>query len=128
MPTALELTRKDWRSYIEGHSLRPTLRELTPGEQRERSHLLARAKEVAATLKSRFAVRRVVLFGSLAHESWFVSGSDVDLAIEGLDARYYWEAWRLAEEIIKDRPVDLIEIEAATESLKGAIERYGVEL
>jgi predicted nucleotidyltransferase len=79
-------------------------------------------------LKSRFAVRRVVLFGSLAHISWFTSGSDVDLAVEGLDTKEYWEAWRLAEEIIGDRPVDFIEIEAAMESLKQAIKRYGVEL
>lgn len=32
------------------------------------------------------------------------------------------------EEVIGDRVVDLIEIETAEESLRQAIERYGVEL
>jgi predicted nucleotidyltransferase len=69
-----------------------------------------------------------VLFGSLAHEAWFAPDSDVDLAVEGLASDDYWRAWRLAEEIIGDRLVDLIEIETAGESLRRAIERYGIEL
>ncbi len=79
-------------------------------------------------LKSRFGVRRVVLFGSLAHAAWFNPTSDVDLAVEGLPTDAYWKAWRLAEEFITGRPVDLIEIESAGESLRRAIQRYGVEL
>ena len=79
-------------------------------------------------LKARFGVRRVVLFGSLAHAAWFVPDSDVDLAVEGLAGDDYWRAWRQIEEIIGDRPVDLIEIEMAGESLRRAIQRYGVEL
>jgi predicted nucleotidyltransferase len=54
--------------------------------------------------------------------------SDVDLVVEGLAGEDYWRAWRLIEEIIADRPVDLIEIETAGESLQRAIRRYGVEL
>jgi len=57
-----------------------------------------------------------------------VPDSDVDLAVEGLIGEDYWRAWRLAEEIIGDRPVDLIEMETAGESLRRAIQRYGVEL
>ena len=52
----------------------------------------------------------------------------MDLAVEGLAADAYWEAWRLAEEIVGDRPVDLIEIETASPSLREGIERYGMEL
>jgi len=69
-----------------------------------------------------------VVFGSLAHAAWFIPDSDVDLAVEGLAPKDYWQAWRMVEEIISDRPVDLIEIEAAGESLRRAIERYGIEL
>lgn len=79
-------------------------------------------------LKTRFGARRVVLFGSLAHVAWFMPDSDVDLAVEGLAGDDYWQAWRLVEEIIGDRPVDLIEIEMVGESLQRAIQRYGVEL
>ena len=64
-------------------------------------------------LKSRFAARRVVLFGSLTYASWLVRDSHVDLAIERLVSEDYWQAWRLVEEIIGDRPVNLIEIETS---------------
>lgn len=128
MPTALELTREGWKPYLEAARHRPTPPEPTPAERRERAHLLARVREAAEALKARFAVRRVVLFGSLAHAAWFMPDSDVDLAVEGLAGVDYWEAWRLVEKVIGDRPVDLIEIERAGESLHRAIERYGVEL
>jgi hypothetical protein len=53
----------------------------------------------------------------------------VDLAVEGLKSgKDYWEAWRVVEEIIADRLVDLIEIETAGESLRQAIQRHGAEL
>ena len=128
MPTALELTREGWSSYLTAAQRRPTLPQITPSEQRAREQLLDRVRDAAAVLKARFGVRRVVLFGSLAHAAWFVPDSDVDLAVEGLAGDDYWRAWRQIEEIIGDRPVDLIEIEMAGESLQRAIQRYGVEL
>ena len=128
MPTALELTREQWLPYIEAVRRRPELPELTPAEQHQRERLLVRVRQVATELKFRFKVKRVILFGSLAHADWFAPDSDVDLAVEGLRAKDYWQAWRLAEEIIEHRPVDLIEIETAKESLRRAILRYGMEL
>ena len=128
MPTALELTREGWSSYLTAARRRPALPEITPAEQRTREQLLDRVREAAAVLKVRFGVRRVVLFGSLAHAAWFVPDSDVDLAVEGLAGDDYWRAWRQIEGIIGDWPVDLIEIEMAGESLRRAIQRYGVEL
>lgn len=128
MPTALELTREGWKPYLEAARRRPALPEPTAAEQGERARLLARVREAAEALKAQFDVRRVVLFGSLAHAAWFVPDSDVDLAVEGLREDDYWEAWRLVEEVIGDRPVDLIEIESAGESLRRAVDRYGVEL
>jgi len=88
---------------------------------------LKRIAQAAALLKKQFGARRVILFGSLAHEAWFASDSDVDLAVEGLRGNY-WQAWRKAEEIVGDREVDLIEIEGASDSLQRAIRRYGVDL
>lgn len=128
MPTALELERGEWRRYQRGLLRRSVPRQLTPEEQRERDRLLARVRELAKMLKRQFGVRKVVLFGSLARMSWFTPGSDVDLAVEGLETRKYWRAWKLAEEIIADRPVDFVEIESVSDSLKKAIDRYGVEL
>ena len=68
------------------------------------------------------------LFGSLAHAAWYMADSDIDLAVEGLKARDYFQAWRVVEELVQDRPVDLIEIERASASLRKAIERHGIDL
>ena len=128
MPTALELTCEEWQPYLEATRKRATSPTLTPRERFERERLLDRIRDLATVLRKRFHARRVVLFGSLAHAAWFAPDSDVDLAVEGLAPDAFWEAWRLAEEMIPDRPVDLIEIESATPSLRKAIERYGVDL
>ena len=128
MPTALELTCEGWKSYLEAARRRAVSSELTPAERRIRERLLDRVREAALMLKTRFGARRVILFGSLAHIAWFMPDSDVDLVVEGLAVEDYWQAWRLVEEIVADRPVDLIEIETAGESMQRAVRRYGVEL
>jgi predicted nucleotidyltransferase len=102
--------------------------KLTAATQQEREHLLQRVREAAAAIKTRYGAERVVLFGSLAHAAWFAPNSDVDLAVEGLKNEDYWQAWRLVEEIIGDHAVDLVDLDMASESLKGSIRRYGVEL
>jgi len=128
MPTALELTLEKRKRYLEAAKHRPPPPELTQAERDERERLLERIREAAAMLKTRFSVRRVVLFGSLAHAAWFTPDSDVDVAVEGLEGDAYWQAWRLLEGIIAVRPVDLVELETAREPLQRAIQRYGVEL
>jgi len=128
MPTALELTREGWKHYVEAasHRLEPVV--VSPEGEEARKQLLTRVHKAAAALKTHFAVRRVVVFGSLAHAAWFMPDSDVDLAVEGLAPKDYWQAWRMVEEIINDRPVDLVEIEAVGGSLRQAIERDGIDL
>jgi len=127
MPTALELTHEGWKSYLSSARGR-TIPEPTAAEADVRDRLLNRVREAVAVMKSRFGVRRVILFGSLAYPFSSVSVSDVDLAVEGLAADDYWRAWGLAEEVINDRPVDLVEMERASEALRRAIARHGVEL
>ncbi len=126
MPTALELGREGWKPYIRANR-QPAQSELTI-QQQERDQLLERVRKVAHCLKKQFGARRVLIFGSLAHAGWFAKDSDVDLAVEGIAGDDFWEAWRLAEEIVGDRPVDLIDIEMAGKSLTQSIDRYGVEL
>jgi predicted nucleotidyltransferase len=128
MPTALELTREERNRYLAAARRRPTQPKLTPDEWSERERLIERLRKAAAVLKAGFGARRVILFGSLAHVAWFTPDSDVDLAVEGLVGDIYWQAWRFLEEKIPDRPVDLVELETARESLRRAIQRYGVEL
>ena len=128
MQTALELGRKGWKRYLKSSRHRIPEAQLSPSEQKERKHLLIQIQKAADEIKSRFKIRRIVLFGSLAHEGWFSQHSDVDLAVEGLQGGDYWQAWRIAEEAIKDRSVDLIEIESSGIALRQAIDRYGLEL
>ena len=128
MATALELTRKGWQHYIEGARRRPKLPAPPPSVQEEREHLLALVRYAASELKARFGVRRVFLIGSLVQEACFSAHSDVDLAAEGLAGDEYWDAWRMIEEMIPDRPVDLIDMETAGESMLRTIQRYGMEL
>lgn len=129
MATALELTGEGWKSYLEGARRRFAVPELAEPEKKDREHLLERVRRAAGILKNQFGARRVLLFGSLAQPYWFREDSDVDLAVEGLKSgKDYWEAWKVVEEIIADRLVDLIEIESAGESLRRAIQRHGAEL
>lgn len=128
MPTALELSRKGWKHYVEAASRRLEPVAVRPEVEETRKQLLTRVHKAAAALRSRFAVRRVVVFGSLTHAAWLIPDSDVDLAVEGLAPKDYWQAWRMVEEIIGDRPVDLVEIGSARESLRQAIERDGIDL
>lgn len=128
MPTALELSQEEWDRYVRAASRRAAPAEPSAKEQAERERLLQLARKAANVLKTQFGVQRVLVFGSLAHSAWFVSDSDVDLAVEGLPGEKYWAAWNLVEDIIGDRQVDLIDIETASDSLRHAIERHGIEL
>ena len=101
MPTALELSREEWQPYIEAAKKRMASPNFSSAEQEQREQLLMRVRDAARQLKSEFNVQRVILFGSLADADWFVSDSDVDLAIEGLAPDNFWHAcgrchWRSA--------------------------------
>ncbi len=128
MPTALELKREGWQTYLQAAQHRPSPPELKAIDKDEHEQLLKRVHKAAVALRTRFGAKRVILFGSLAHAAWFTLDSDVDLVVEGMPGEAYWQAWRAVEEIIGDRPVDLIEFEMASESLKKAVRRYGVAL
>lgn len=128
MPTVLELTQEQRQHFIESarHALAQPDRRVE--DPTVRAQLLERAKHAAADLKRRFSVQRVILFGSLAHAGWFAPDSDIDIAVEGLPATDYWDAWRLVEEAFRERAVDLIDLESASASLRRSINRHGVEL
>jgi len=128
MPTARELTREEWKRYRGPAPQWAESPELSPEEQQVRDQLVVRVRAAAALLKTRYAARRVILFGSLAHSAWFTSDSDVDLVVEGVAGTDYWRAWKEVEKVLGDRVVDLIEMETVGESLRRAIERYGVAL
>jgi predicted nucleotidyltransferase len=128
MATALELKRVGWQSYVNIAGHRSNRPEVTALESATRLEVLKRVRKAVRQLNDTFPVRRVLLFGSLAHQGWFAPDSDVDLAVEGLRPRDYWKAWQLLDEAVGIRRVDLVDLETASESLRQAIERYGIEL
>ncbi len=128
MATTADIAAEDLNRYRDAARRRAASRTLTPSDVAARDDLLKRVRRVATILRTRYSAKRVILFGSLAHEAWYVADSDVDLAVEGLPDDTFWRAWRAVEEIIGDRPVDLVEIETVGESLRSAIERRGVSL
>ncbi len=124
MATARELGPAGWTSYLGPATTAPP--GITAGGE-DSKRRLERVRRAAVRLKE-LGARRVVLFGSLAHEGRSTLASDVDLAVLDLPADRFWDGWRLAEEIVGDRPVDLVVLEQASEPLRRAIERDGVEL
>jgi uncharacterized protein len=128
MATALELTRKGWQHFVGNAKHRSRSVQQSPEDKTERERLLALVRDAARILKARYGVQRVILIGSLAMEEAFSYQSDVDLAVEGLGVDDFFEAWRLIEEIIHDRPVDLIDMESAGDSMRQMIGRYGIEI
>lgn len=102
--------------------------------RRERdARAMARAGRIRAQLpaaktllQQRYGADRVVLFGSFARGD-VSEHSDVDLAVEGLDGAGCFTAIADSTGLL-DTPVDLIEIERASESLRARIAHEGIEL
>jgi predicted nucleotidyltransferase len=94
-----------------------------------KDELLINVHKVAKVLHHQYGAVRVVLFGSLAYGArWWREASDIDLAVEGLTGKNYWRAWKTVEEMLPGRTVDLVDFDMATNSLKMAIDHYGLEL
>jgi predicted nucleotidyltransferase len=95
-------------------------------DREARERLSERVREAALALRADCGVRRVFLFGSLAHAAGSSPDSDVNLVVAGLADDEYWRAWRRVGEIIGDRLVDLADRETARESLRQANKRCGM--
>jgi predicted nucleotidyltransferase len=96
---------------------------------KDKDELLINVRKVAKVLHHQYGAVRVVLFGSLAYGAkWWRDASDIDLAVEGLKGKDYWQAWKTVEDMLPDRTVDLVDFDMATNSLKMAIDHYGIEI
>jgi predicted nucleotidyltransferase len=124
MPTALELGKSQWRMYRDRYD-----REPLDGSKRQKQNvddLIRHAHLLGNRIKREFGARRVLLFGSLAGKNDFTEKSDIDLAVEGLTGSQFWQVWKLAEDYFPDHPVDVVEFELASKSMREAIEKHGV--
>ncbi len=88
--------------------------------------LQARMPAAAAVLRSDFGASRVGVFGSLV-AGRFDESSDVDIYVDSVAPGRFFEAVdRLC--VLFGRPVDLIELRAASESLRARIAAEGVDV
>jgi predicted nucleotidyltransferase len=69
----------------------------------------------------------VYLFGSVLDPALFRLSSDIDIAVRGVPADRYYEAWRVAETASGVR-LDLIRLEDAVEWLVAEVETRGERL
>ena len=108
-------------SYIAGGRRRRAQEEAA--DRRYRDQARREARRAAQLLAEHYGVRRVTLFGSLLGDR-FQQGSDIDLAVEGLDpARFFRADAHLAREI--EVPVDLKLLRDCPELLRQRIADEG---
>jgi len=125
MPTALELGKKGWKSFLGKKRYIPHLSNI---QQIEREKLINTAYHAATLLKKEFQFTRIILFGSLVHKAWFSEDSDIDLAVEGLPTNQYFKALSRLESMISSRKVDLVDMSEIAEPVKKMIISEGIEL
>ena len=88
----------------------------------------AAAQCAADLLRAEFDVERVVLFGSVARGAYLGPRSDVDLAVEGLEAQAHAQAVDRVQDVAGHAWIDLVRIEQGSGSLRQAIETTGIGL
>lgn len=88
---------------------------------------LALARDLARLLVERHGATRVILVGSLARGD-FKSGSDIDLAAEGIPAESFFAAGAELEQAAGWIGVDLVPLESASAFFREEAERDGVSL
>ena len=82
--------RHDFGEYVKAWQERLVKQERE--KQKRVQHLRQVAQVCARRLVQNFGVSKVYLFGSLLEEGLAHDRSDIDLAVEGLDERLYFEA------------------------------------
>ena len=94
-----------------------------------RKALLSSARLMAAEVHKRYSGISIYLFGSLVSaERWREADSDVDIAVVGINGADYWQIWKLAEGMLPECKLDLVDLEMATPGFRHAVESTGVKL
>ena len=114
--TALQITSEELAVY------RATARQREEQERHERAQRAQRAwrlaQQAAILLKEQFGARRVLLFGSQAHDEGFHRRSDVYLAVEGIPSRDFWRAWGALDALGAEFEIDLLDVGTAPPTLR----------
>lgn len=100
-------------------------------KEREETELEARSTQLIEKIRvcadeiRKLGGKRIILFGSLA-AGRFRKGSDVDIAVEGLSVKGYFEALGILEDILGDVPFDLVDMREALPSVREKIKKEGI--
>jgi uncharacterized protein len=90
---------------------------------------LYRAGQIAHMLKTRYDIKNVYLYGSLAKEEYFDSKSDIDLYIENWKEKLnYWRMLNEAESIARPYNISIITDKEILPSFKKNVEKEGITL
>lgn len=80
------------------------------------------ATHCANLLQERFGAKRVIPFGSVVKAGTWHSGSDLDLAVEGVAPEQLFRAWSMLRALLPPGlDVDLVALEQANEGLRARI-------
>jgi predicted nucleotidyltransferase len=81
---------------------------------------------IAETLRRSYGAGiRVYLFGSVLDRDSFHLGSDLDIAVEGLDPKKYWSAHGEVETLAGSTVVDFVRFETADPGLRAHLRTEG---
>jgi len=108
-------------------SARETAQRREAAARRETAWRIAQ-EAAACMLKANLGASRVIVFGSLAHEAWFTSRSDIDLAAEGIPPDAFFKSWCALDGLGSNLEINLIAIESASEEMSREIRELGIEL
>jgi predicted nucleotidyltransferase len=95
-------------------------------ERMEKAWTLAR--EAAKLLREQYQAQRVVVFGSLLHETRFTQWSDVDIAAWGIPFGQTFRAIGAVMDLDSSVAVNLVDVDTCVLSLLEAIEQEAVDL
>jgi predicted nucleotidyltransferase len=91
-------------------------------------HAWETARKAAKLLKDRYGVNRVRVFGSLVQEWRFHPGSDIDLAVEGLEPADYWEALTSVMFLDDQVSIEMVDQTTCRPEIWSAVEQEGIDL
>ena len=87
-------------------------------------HLLRGVKDFSRLLAKRYELKRIYLFGSLADGTFF-KGSDVDIAVDGMDFEDYLKAIAEHRSIRKGVHLDILHLDLCKSELRKTILKDG---
>jgi predicted nucleotidyltransferase len=125
MKQMAERTQQDYGEYVE--AWRERLARQEEARQVWAQHLRGVAHTCARRLVEDFGASKVYLFGSLLEEDLVHDRSDIDLAVEGLEGKLYFQAlrgvWALLPAGVE---LDLVMLERAWPGLAERVRKEGV--